>query len=374
MGSPARLSSAGPGSGASAGGRRGSFRRLLAYAAYLVAICCALLELTTRLLRTPEIPVFVASDNPRLVYVLNPERPEINSLGMRGPEIDLDDRGGALTIAAVGDSHTFSVGVPSWELSFPARIAYHLASGSEPVRVLNFGVPGYNTAQELELFESRVVGLSPDWVILQYTVNDSHVCNYLQPGHPRVNAWIHRSAFLVWAWKRTLYSPWGLAHLYDFVGTHAPDLLLYEPGLVGTLRILADEDPTLAGHPPRSPERVPARYHYMLGRESWIRHVRRFGEVARRAGIAALATGFIEPADRGIFADAGFQVLSFYEIFRDVGLESGGYDPRKSWSHFNGRGSDLVGRALARAIRGGAAPAHGPRPRPRRRLQREGAR
>ena len=68
----------------------------------------------------------------------------------------------------------------------------------------------------------------PDVVVLQHTINDSHVPNYLQPEHPRLNAWIHRSTFFVWALKRVLYSEFGLNHLYERIGSRWPDLLLFE--------------------------------------------------------------------------------------------------------------------------------------------------
>ncbi|HEY5657362.1 MAG TPA: SGNH/GDSL hydrolase family protein, partial [Myxococcota bacterium] len=237
--------------------------------------------------------------------------------------------------------------------TIPAQIEQRLAAhwpASNP-RALNFGVPGYNTAQELALLEARVLAFEPDVVILQYTINDLHVCNYLWPRFPTLNTLIHKSHFAVFAVKQLLYSPFGVRHLYDPVGRIFPDLLLFQPGLVGTLRALPEGDERLRGHPPRSPERVPERYHYMLGRENWERHLRRFGALARGAGATLLGTGFIEAEDRAVWERAGFEVLSFYEIFegRDMRAE-GGYDPSRTADHFSARGSQIIGTALADAI------------------------
>jgi hypothetical protein len=90
----------------------------------------------------------------------------------------------------------------------------------------------------------------------------------------------------------------------------------------------------------------------MLGRENWIAHIDAFGDLARSAGIRLIATGLIEAADRGVFERAGFEVLSFYDIFegRDMRLE-GGYDPADSSDHFDVRGSEIIAVALAEASR-----------------------
>ena len=328
-------------------------RGALAFAAYLAVIGFAALEVGTRLLVEEPEPLVIPSANPRLVYELNPARRGVNSLGMRGPEVSPAELEGAFVVAAVGDSHMFSTEVRRNDRTIPARIQQRLAArwpASKP-RVLNFGVPGYNTTQELALLEARVLDFEPQVIVLQYTVNDLHVCNYIWPRFPTLNALIHKSHFAVFAIKRLLYSPFGQRHFFEPVGLHLPDLLLYQAGLVGTLRGEPGGDERLRGHPPRNPERVPERYHYMLGRENWERHLRRFGERAREAGVALVGTGFIEAADRSVWERAGFEVVSFYDIFagRDMSTE-GGYDASRSSDHFSAHGSGIIGAALADAI------------------------
>jgi lysophospholipase L1-like esterase len=325
----------------------------LAYVVFLAVVGFAVLEVGTRLLVKQPIPLVIPSADPQLVYELNPARKGINSLGMRGRELEPGELEGAFVVAAIGDSHTFSVKVRRNDRTIPAHIEQRLAArwpASNP-RALNFGVPGYNAAQHLAVLEARVLDFEPDVIVLQYTINDLHVCNYLWPRFPGLNALIHKSHFAVFAVKRLLYSPFGQRHFFEPVGRRVPDLLLYEPGLVGTLRGGRDGEEHLRGHPPRDPERVPERYHYMLGRENWEHHLRRFGEVAREAGAALIGTGFIEAADRVIWESAGFEVVSFYDIFagRDM-LAEGGYDASRSSDHFSARGSRIIGAALADAI------------------------
>jgi len=335
------------------------------FALYFLVTCFALLEGFARLREEPRVTAFVPSANPKLVYELDPNLDGINARGFRGEAFDTSSSDETFLVAVLGDSHTLGVEVPRDQFTFPRQLESRLETLTPELgaRVLNFGVSGYNTAQELELFESVVLPLSPDLVILQYTINDSHICNFLKPAHPRLNWLIHRSAFLVWALERLLYSQFGREHLFDRVGRIAPDLLIYTEGLVGTLRIESDEDPLRAGHPPRSPERVPERYHYMLGRENLERHLQRFGEIARAEGILLVGTGMIAQDDRSIFEEAGFEVYSFYDAFEGFDLlRDGGYDPADTSDHFDERGNLILGRRLAEFVherilgRNGAAP------------------
>jgi len=49
-----------------------------------------------------------------------------------------------------------------------------------PVEVINFGVPGYNTAQEANLLEDVVAAWDPDLVVLQFCGNDFQLPNFIQ--------------------------------------------------------------------------------------------------------------------------------------------------------------------------------------------------
>ncbi|MBM3223693.1 MAG: SGNH/GDSL hydrolase family protein [Candidatus Tectomicrobia bacterium] len=320
-----------------------------------VLICCliglgfvTLGELGARLFKTDDPAMVIASPNPRLVYELNPAYQGINTLGMRDRELAVQPQPDVYTIAVIGDSHAYSISVKHREETFPAQLEHALqARVSQPVRVLNFGVPGYNTAQELEVFRAKVVAWAPQLVVLQYCINDTHICNYLQPASPRLNAWLYKSTFLVRLWKNLLYSPFGSRYLFDWVSTYVPDALLFQPGLVGTRKAAPDEDLAHKPHPPRHPERVPARYHYMLGEAQWRQHVQQFAQVGQAHGIALLATGFIEPTEQSVFVQAGFAVYTFADMFHGQDTRTYGYDPAYTAGHFNASGCVVIGTALA---------------------------
>lgn len=332
----------------------GSKNRQLFLAALTILISTVLtlivLEAMARAVARDPAYLYVPSDNARLIYELNPQHPEINSFGMRQVEMDRSILQDHFVIAVIGDSHAYSANSARRENSFPARLEHHLTTLSgKRIKVLNFGVPGYNMAQELEVLKVRAFAFKPDLIVLQYCINDEHISSYIQPKHVWLNHALHKSVLISRVWQKLLYSRFGQRYLLSFVEEHAPDLLLFSPGLVGTPRS-RDLDPAHAPHPPRSREQVPARYHDLVGWENLVRDVRAFGRIATDAGIRALATGFIEDKNRNLYETAGFKVHSFFDIFDGLHMRDFGYDPANTATHFSDNGSDLIGNALARYI------------------------
>jgi len=309
-----------------------------------------LVEILSRLFLPSPVSQFIPSENFRLIYELNPRYPQINSMGMRDEEVDRSSLADNFVIAAIGDSHTYSLFSEKRETTFPARLQHHLhAITGERIRVLNFGVPGYNMTQELEVLRTKVLPIRPNLIVLQYTINDEHISNYIQPRYSRLNKAINQSVFLTQFWTKFLYSRFGQRHFAYYVETYAPDLLLFAPGLIGTPKP-REKDPAHAPHPPRSPEQVPKRYHEFIGRDNLEKAVRTFGQAAKAEQIPLMATGFIETGDEALYEEAGFQVRSFYRIFEGVKMQDHGYNPARTSGHFKESGSDLIAEALARFI------------------------
>jgi lysophospholipase L1-like esterase len=337
--------------GAGAGGRLGRWGVLgLALASTALSLCGA--ELAVRAARPEPLSLYRASASPELVYELNPEHPDVEADGLRGAGIPPDALEGRILVAAIGDSHTYGFRVKSAAEAFPARMEERLREllPGEGVTVLNFGVPGHNAAQHLAMLKQRVLPLRPRVVVLQSTINDTHVCNYIQPEHPWINRQVHRSALAVLAWKTLLYSPSGRRKLFERVGLACPDALLFQPGLVGTLSNSTDPDWRHRLHPARFPERVPARYHYMLGEDNWRRHVRESVEAARASGAWPLATGFLEPYQREQLESLGVAVLAFDDIVPASEMRALGYNPKNTGDHFKAPGNAVLGRALAERV------------------------
>jgi hypothetical protein len=100
----------------------------------------------------------------------------INSAGLRDREHTKTKPANTLRIAVLGDSYTEALQVPMgdtfWAVAeLELRKCYVLAD--REVEVINFGVSGYGTAEELMTLRYRVWDYSPDIVILAFvTGND----------------------------------------------------------------------------------------------------------------------------------------------------------------------------------------------------------
>ena len=106
----------------------------------------------------------------------------INSLGLRGPEIAAEKPAGTFRILGVGDSITFGIGVRDKEtylrqIETALNAQYHDRPRFE---VLNSGVQGYNTYDEVIALEKRWLPLQPDLVVIFFYLNDAYKDDLIQ--------------------------------------------------------------------------------------------------------------------------------------------------------------------------------------------------
>jgi lysophospholipase L1-like esterase len=97
-----------------------------------------------------------------------------NSLGLRSPEIALARPDGTFRILVLGDSVAFGWGLRG-EDTFASHLASLLATvfPEQRFEVINAGVSGYGTWQELRWLKETGLGLDPDVVIVQAHLNDA---------------------------------------------------------------------------------------------------------------------------------------------------------------------------------------------------------
>ena len=102
-----------------------------------------------------------------LGYRLNPDREKINNLSIKGEEIAIPKPNGLYRIIFLGDS------IP-W--SNPGFVDYTRESlrGKGSFEVINAGVPGYTSYQEVLFFKRYLSQTDPDLVIWTYCLNDNH--------------------------------------------------------------------------------------------------------------------------------------------------------------------------------------------------------
>jgi hypothetical protein len=148
-----------------------------------VLLCLAVIEIGLRIAGF-SYPEFYVVDA-RRGYALRPSvegwyRKEgeayvrINSEGLRDREHNKVKPSNTLRIAVLGDSYTEALQVP-FENSFCAVLERKLRecqNDGRDVEVINFGVSGYGTAQELLTLRDQVWQYSPDMVMLAITTNN----------------------------------------------------------------------------------------------------------------------------------------------------------------------------------------------------------
>lgn len=114
-------------------------------------------------------------------------RVNLNSLGLRDREYEISKPQGTFRILVLGDSNTFGIGVEQ-EKVFTEILERSINENEQitrPVEVINAGVPGYGTAQELLFYETKLKVLEPDVVILAFSVVNDVLDNLCFDGNPR---------------------------------------------------------------------------------------------------------------------------------------------------------------------------------------------
>jgi lysophospholipase L1-like esterase len=103
--------------------------------------------------------------DPVLGYRMTPGVRGTNSLGLRNPEIPVHKPSGELRLIVLGDS------VSADPDGYVAILRQKLDGR---IHVINAAVPGYTTYQERLFLERHLLALEPDFVVLQYCLNDNH--------------------------------------------------------------------------------------------------------------------------------------------------------------------------------------------------------
>jgi lysophospholipase L1-like esterase len=164
-------------------------RRVRSAVLYLLVtgtIFCVAGEILSRAVNLPDrvngFPrrLYVATDDPHLPYTLRPGLTtmlrgipvHVNEFGLRGPAVSAVPAPGVHRVLALGDSATFGERLPAEE-AFPAVLERELTARSrERWEVLNAGVQGYNTEDELAFLRSRGLALRPETVVVGFNLND----------------------------------------------------------------------------------------------------------------------------------------------------------------------------------------------------------
>jgi lysophospholipase L1-like esterase len=93
---------------------------------------------------------------------------EYNSIGFRGEDHFTEKRRGVVRIVVIGDSVTEGYGL-EWRDVFASSVQANLGAGYE---VISLGMGGLNTPQEVHILEEVGIRYAPDYVIVNFILND----------------------------------------------------------------------------------------------------------------------------------------------------------------------------------------------------------
>ena len=109
--------------------------------------------------------------DPVLSFRYNPRLEDVNSLGLRNPEIELEKPLGKKRIVILGDSVTIhTYGEPNTPEGLIAQLRNRIGERGE---VINGAVSGYTIYQQRLMLEHELLRFSPDVVVVQHTLNDN---------------------------------------------------------------------------------------------------------------------------------------------------------------------------------------------------------
>ncbi|MFQ5697534.1 MAG: SGNH/GDSL hydrolase family protein [Myxococcota bacterium] len=287
---------------------------------------------------------------------------EINSHGLRNPEIGYARTPGTYRILALGDSWTFGYRMEApdaWPRQLERILNRDVRQRGDPTRfeVVNTGAVGYSTEQEAALLRVEGYKYHPDMVVVAYyPVNDTHakMAKYrlyqrLREIHPLLlEAWtLPRKLYLRQFWKGIRRVAW--QRLGELRSALAGRLGYRDPGGVA----LAEDDWT-------GPYTAHDR-HWLAARRALIE----IGEQSRALGSRGLVMLLPDVLDLARYEDryhpkvaplvreatraAGLEWLDLLEAFHPYrGREA---EIRLSEQrHPNAYGYGLIARALARRI------------------------
>lgn len=290
-----------------------------------------------------------------------------NSLGLRGPEVELPKPEGRFRVVCEGGSTTFDLLAADDASTWPARLGRLLGPGAD---VVNAGFPGWTSVQSLVALELRDVDLAPDVVVVYSGINDLQPAGHVpfardySVGHgeilPRVLGartpplpLVSRSVFIEWL-RGKLRKPGfavddhGYAPAWDWVGGTRRDAMPEEAVEVfarnlrstaavarafGARVLLVAQTARLRAGSETFDRAYLESWTPGLTAAGYLDGVARYNAAARALGGEGVAA-FVDPFADGSFGDADFA------------------DP----VHFSAAGSDRFAARIATEVRALAAP------------------
>jgi lysophospholipase L1-like esterase len=281
---------------------------------------------------------FQLSSNPLIRFELVPHfesdtagpmidfRGKGNSLGFRDREHAIEKPPGTYRILVLGDSITQGFGIEATDDVFTAVLETKLRTEGVNAEVLNFGVSGYNTEQEVETLREKGVQFDPDLVVLAFCANDT------APASRKILRELHRED----ARQGAL---WSLSPI------------LLESALLRLVSASYPRVQALFVDPPRDAERI--------SRDALRQHFDALGGMSRQHGFDVLVVWFPRMKGDDEAADLRREVGSlsrshgfrFHDLTPDLQVCSADGPVALDRLHPNALGHRCAGDGIARAVR-----------------------
>ncbi len=186
------------------------------------------------------------SNHRKLIYQLRPnmkvthrdQKVTTNSMGWRDREYKVKKPADTVRVIGIGDSNMYGWGVVQGK-DFLNQLELTLNkkhSGKKRWEVINTGVPGYNTYMKVESLRSRAIVFSPDIVIMQHTINDLLLPEFVYE-YPDVLS-LGRSFFLDFALGRYKLADNKLKVVFEADFKEVPERFKYMEGEEGFARAM----------------------------------------------------------------------------------------------------------------------------------------
>ncbi|MEG5040890.1 MULTISPECIES: SGNH/GDSL hydrolase family protein [unclassified Microcoleus] len=152
--------------------------------------------------------LYTYPDNPRRYFnQKNEVSGTINAKGFRGLDRAFEKANGITRIAFLGDSFTLGIGVKDND-TLPVSFEDAIESKYPNTQVLNFGVSGTSTEEQIKLLEEYVIKFKPDVVVIVVFLNDANRTGTIDfLSRPKVLAQVRRNSFFINALMGSIEKP-----------------------------------------------------------------------------------------------------------------------------------------------------------------------
>jgi lysophospholipase L1-like esterase len=285
----------------------------------------------------------------------------VNSAGFRGREPSADDEG-RRRIVVLGDSITFGNDLPA-DAAYPSRLEARLSAHDPRWEVLNFGVGGYDTVQEVALFERRGLRFRPELVVVGYSLNDAGVVSVNRRYIERQQRYGRNPIVLRSRLVQFVLTRRDRRFIADYVDEQSRSAVFRET-FRDRIEPIGEEERHLLELMERVPGRFPSGWYgdpARVGRIRWA--FSRLADLARRSDFAVVVLivprlesglgGYPHETAHRIVAHearrAGFAVVDPTAAFLEAGMQAL-RNALGERGHPNAAGHEILARELARWI------------------------